>query len=301
MLAAFKKNIKIGWVNFFRNSAISIATCFIIGMTIFVISFLFLIKDVSDFFVTDLREKADMSVYFQESTEEELMFSLIQEISALEEVKEVKYVSKSEALEKFMEENKDNTIIMESLTEVGNRFLPSLNIKAHESGQYETIVNFINSKEDISFIEKIDYLGRKEVIETIFSITSAVNTVGIILSILFGSVAIMVAYNQIRLAIYNSREEIKIQRLVGASNWFIRGPFLAQGAISGFLATIATILFLWLTTLLLSPKFAILFSGFNIFETFVNQFWFFFFLQLLVGVGLGIISSIIAMRKFLEV
>jgi len=301
MLTLLKKTIQRGWLNFIRNSGISIATCFIIGMTIFLISSLFLLRDVTQFLTTALQEKVDISVYFKETTLEEEILELKEEISKIPEVKEVEYISRAEALERFIERYKNNPVVMESLAEVGNPLLPALNITAWQVSQYLAITNFLENIPEKDLIDKVDYYQRKPVMDRIFSITSTINIIGIILSLILAIIAILVAFNQIRLAIYNSREEIGIQRLVGASDWFIRGPFLTQGAISGGIAAVATFLVFGLTVFFIGPKFAILFPGLNIFASFLAKFWLFFLINLLFGIGLGVLSSIIAIKKFLEV
>jgi len=301
MLTLLKKTIQRGWLNFIRNSGISIATCFIIGMTIFLISSLFLLRDVTQFLTTALQEKVDISVYFKETTLEEEILELKEEISKIPEVKEVEYISRAEALERFIERYKNNPVVMESLAEVGNPLLPALNITAWQASQYLAITNFLENIPEKDLIDKVDYYQRKPVMDRIFSITSTINIIGIILSLILAIIAILVAFNQIRLAIYNSREEIGIQRLVGASDWFIRGPFLTQGAISGGIAAVATFLVFGLTVFFIGPKFAILFPGLNIFASFLAKFWLFFLINLLFGIGLGVLSSIIAIKKFLEV
>ena len=301
MLTLLKKTIQRGWLNFIRNSGISIATCFIIGMTIFLISSLFLLRDVTQFLTTALQEKVDISVYFKETTLEEEILELKEEISKIPEVKEVEYISRAEALERFIERYKNNPVVMESLAEVGNPLLPALNITAWQASQYLAITNFLENIPEKDLIDKVDYYQRKPVMDRIFSITSTINIIGIILSLILAIIAILVAFNQIRLAIYNSREEIGIQRLVGASDWFIRGPFLTQGAISGGIAAVATFLVFGLTVFFIGPKFAILFPGLNIFASFLAKFWLFFLINLLFGIGLGVLSSIIAIKKFLDV
>jgi len=301
MIILLKRIFRAGWLNFTRNLGLSLATCFIIGMTIFLIASLFLLRDVTQFLITSLQEKIDISVYFKETTPEEEILQLKDEITKIPEVKSVEYISRVEALDRFIQRYKNNPVVIESLNEIGNPLLPSLNIKAWQANQFAAVTTFLEAAPQKDFIDKVDYYQRKPVIERIFSITSAINIIGIIFSLILATIAILVAFNQIRLAIYSSREEISVQRLVGASNWFIRGPFLVQGAISGVLAAIATLLIFTLVVFLLSPKFAILFSGLNIFHSFLTGFWLFLLIQIFTGIALGVLSSIIAIRKYLEI
>ncbi|MBR9683045.1 FtsX-like permease family protein [Candidatus Woesearchaeota archaeon] len=267
-----------------------------------VISSLFLFKEVSQFLIVGLQEKVDVSVYFKEMVLEDDILELKAEIAEIPEVKEIKYISKDEAFEEFNLKYKDNPVLMQALEEVGiNPFLASLNIKAFEADQYQAVVDFLASPQFEEIIEKVDYYERKTVIERIFSLTSSFNVFGIIFSLIFAIVAVLVVYNTVRLAIYNCKEEIKVQRLVGASNWFIRGPFLTQGIIAGFFTALISLALVALLSWIVSPKIEFLFTGLSVFTFFTDNFWTMVLISSVSGVGLGVIPSLIAVRKYLKV
>jgi len=302
MFTLIKRIFKSGWLSFSRDGGLAAATCFIMLIPIFLATSLFLLKDVSQFLISTVQEKADISVYFKESVSEEDILKVEEEISKIPEVKNVNYVSKEEALESFVQRHKDDPVLMESLEEVGgNPFLAALNIKAFQASQYQTVANFFETGTFENLIEKVDYYQREPVIERIFALTSGMEKAGWIIAIVLAIVAILVAFNTIRLAILNQKEEIKVQRLVGASNWFIRGPFLVQGTISGIFAIIICLLIFTLICWFLSPKIEILFSGLNIWRYFTGNFFTIVLIQLVTGIGLGVISSTIAIRKYLKV
>ena len=302
MLINLKRILKLGWQNFSRDGGIAAATIFILVMVIFLVSTIFLSKDVNQFLITSLEEKVDVSVYFKENVGEEEILNLKEELSKIPEVKKITYLSRENALEEFIERHKDNPVLMESLKELGkNPFLASLNIQAKEASQYGIISDFFEKPELKELIEKIDYYQRKPVIERIFSLTSLVDKASISLSIILVTVAILVTFNTIRLAIVNSKEEIETQRLVGASDWFIRGPFLVQGVISGILAALISLAMLSSICWFISPKIEFFFSGLNLFNLFLKNFWFLLLIQFLTGILLAVISSLIAIRKYLRV
>jgi len=302
MFTSLRRIFKSGWLSFSWDGGSIAANIFIMVMTISAITSLFVFQDVSSFLISELQGKVDISVYFKYETSEEDILELEKDVVEIPEVKDVEYVSQEEAFQAFTKRHQDNPVLMESLEEVGvNPFLASLNIKAFKASQYESIVLFLENPDFENIIEKVDYYQRKPVIERVFSLTSNLNTSGIIFSVILAIVAILVAFNTIRLAIYNSREEIKIQRLVGASNWFIRGPFLVQGAIIGFFSALLSLLILAFITWILSPKVETLFYGLNLFNFFTSNFWLIFLIQLFIGIGLGIVSSVIAIRRYLKV
>ncbi len=305
MFTLIKRIFKSGWQSFSRDGDIAAANIFIMTMTILLATSLFLLKDISQILISAIREKADISVYFKTVAQEEDILNIQEELSKIPEVKDVEYVSKEKALEDFVQRHKDDPVLMGSLEEVGgNPFLAALNIRAFEASQYQAVVNFLDATLAPSYkdlIEKVDYYQRKPVIERIFALTSGTGKVGISLSIVLAIVAILVAFNTIRLAILNQAEEIKIQRLVGASNWFIRGPFLVQGAISGIISTLISFLIFTLICWFLGPKIEFLFSGLNVWKFFTGNFFTIILIQLSTGILLGAVSSSIAIRKYLKV
>jgi len=299
MLINFKRILKAGWQNFSRDGGIAVATIFILVLAIFLVSTIFLSKDISQFLIASLQEKADISVYFKEFVLEDDILKIKEKLSQVPEVKNVEYVSKEEAIKRLVAKHPQ---LIESVQETeGMLRLSSLNVNVFEANQYQPVMNFLESSNFKDYIDKVDYYERRPVIERIFSLTSLFSKIGISLSIVLIITAILVTFNTIRLAISNQKEEIKIQRLVGASNWFIRGPFLVQGAISGLIAVLITALIFSSICWFLSPKIEFFFAGLNLFHLFIKNFWILLLIQFASGILLAVISSTIAIRKYLRV
>jgi len=268
-------------------------------LAIFLVSTIFLSKDISQFLIASLQEKADISVYFKEFVLEDDILKIKEKLSQVPEVKNVEYVSKEEAIKRLVAKHPQ---LIESVQETeGMLRLSSLNVNVFEANQYQPVMNFLESSNFKDYIDKVDYYERRPVIERIFSLTSLFSKIGISLSIVLIITAILVTFNTIRLAISNQKEEIKIQRLVGASNWFIRGPFLVQGAISGLIAVLITALIFSSICWFLSPKIEFFFAGLNLFHLFIKNFWILLLIQFASGILLAVISSTIAIRKYLRV
>lgn len=298
-IISLKRIIRSGWFSFKRQGGLSLATIFIMVMTISLITSLFLFQEIIRFSISQLQEKVDISIYFKKDALPEDILKIKEEISKIPEVKSIEYISNEEAKKRLIEKHPE---LKESVRLTEDRLnLASLNIKAGEAAQYAAIANFLENASFKKLIEKVDYYQRKPIIEKIFFLTSRINRTGIILSLILAILAFLVAFNQVKLAIYNSREEVAIQRLVGASNWFIQGPFLVQGIISGFFAALITLLIFLPLIYFLSPKMELFFSGLNLFSYFISNFFLIFSIQILTGIGLGIISSLIAIRKYLKV
>ncbi len=302
MMTSLKRVIKSGLKGFLRNTGLTVATLFIMLMVIFLISSLYLFNQASDILISSIQDKVDISVYFKDTTSSQDIIEFKSELDNMEEVKNVEYVTKEDALASFTERHKDDPVLMESLAELGaNPFLASLNIRASQASQYEQINSFLEDSSLASSIEKIDYYRRKPVIDKLFSLTSSLNKGGLVFSLVLGVIAVLVAFNTIRIAIYNSKEEISVMRLVGASNWFIRGPFVIQGIISGLAAVVIALILSLVLSYFLDSTIREIAPDISIFRLFLGNFWVLLLIQLLVGIGLGALSSLIAVRKYLKI
>jgi len=304
MFTSLKRIIKFGWNNFYRNKGLSFSSTFIMTIAILLIVSLLFFREASQFFISYIQEKVDISVSFNLNIDEEKIFEVKNELLKMEEIRNIEYSSQEEELENFKQKHQDDEILMRSLEEAQlfNPFpLPAvLNIKAWSADQYEQIVESLEDEKYRNIIYYIDYHDRRLIIERVFSITKWINQIFIILSSIFILIAILITFNTIKLTILNQKEELIIQRLVGASNWFISGPFLIQGIISGFFASLISFLISLGFVYLLEFQIESLFFEFNIFSYFLNQAFIIFLVQVIIGITLGIISSIIAIRKYLK-
>jgi len=302
MLTSLKKIIKFSFENISRNKGLFLTTIFIIVIATSLISGLFVLRHLTNSLVDSLKDKVDISVYFTLNAPEEEIMRVKEQLSQVPEVKEVKYISKEEALTIFKERHKNDPVIMESLEEIGDNPLAAhLNVKAWQASQYEQISNFLESSPFSDIIDKIDYYQNKTIIERLFSISAAVQKVSFIFIIVSAILAVLVAFNTVRLGILDFKKEISIMRLVGASNWFIRGPFVVQGAISGMLAVVISLIIFAVGCWFLTPKIEILSSGFSLFNYFKSHLGSIALIQLVCGLCLGIIPSLFAIRKYLKV
>jgi len=251
--------------------------------------------------VKNLEGRVDVSVYFQTGTDEDKILSLRQELVELDEVKSIDYVSQEEALVSFKERHKDNPVLMQSLQELDqNPLAASLNIKAHYASQYEGIANYLSQDRFRGMIDKVNYKQNKEIIARLNSLTGSIQKGGLIISLVLGLLAVLVSFNTIRLTMYNWRDEISVMRLVGAGNWFIRGPFLVEGIIYGLVAGAATLLLLFPLLYLISPKITNFLPEIDLLYFYQVNFWQFLLLLLGIGIVLGGVSSLIAIRRYLR-
>lgn len=294
---------KTGFCNFWRNAWLSSITVSIMAFTLFIIGSLLLLNAAADDILDNLQERIGISVYFKPNTNEAEILKIKDELLNLPEVKDIDYISQEQALVRFREKHKDNALINQSLTELDENPLEAiLNIKAKQAGFYSAIASFLETSRFQPLISSINYKqDQKEIIERFSSISDAVRRGALILSIIFAIIALTVAFNAIRLAIYDYRQEVEIMRLVGAKNWFIQGPFVVSGMLYGIFGAIFCLGFLYLGAYILSPKLTNFLPQANLIWYFNHNILLIAGLIFISGIILGVSSSLIAIRKYLKI
>lgn len=306
---SLQRIVKSGVVNFFRNGLVSLATVLVISLSLLVLASVFMGSVFLNTFISDLQSKVDVSVYFRKAVVESSILDLQSKIKAMPEVKDVVYVSQEDALRRFLERHKGEEVIARSIEVIDeNPFSASLEIAAVDPSKYNIISAFLEQPtyKDIIDIDskgnqKITYRQNQAVIDRLTKMLGTAQTAGFGAAAILALIAIIIAYNTVRLAIYNSRDEISVMQLVGASRWFIRGPFLVEGFIHGIIATIFTMIIMYPSLWWIGTRTSGLFGGLNIFAYFISNI---FQISLIVFVGglvLGVLSSYLAMRKYLRV
>lgn len=292
----------MGWRNFQQDRSSLVSTLSIMVIVLLLISTLFFSRQMTHFLVNELQHKMNISVYFKSDTPSDKIMEVKQDVGNLPEVKQVDYVSKQQALEDFKSTFKGNETLMESLDVIGvNPFLASLNIETHQEEDYQKVADYLNESTYQEIIDHSNYNQTKEIISRVSSIGSATKAGMLSLSVVLALIAVLIAFNTVRLSIVNRSKEISIMRLVGAKSWFIRGPFLVQGALIGVAAVvIATGLFSG-GLFLLSLKVQGLLPDLNLFLLYASNFSTYLLLQLGAGVVLAVGSSFIAIRKYLKI
>lgn len=303
MLYSILKSIKYSLQDFYRNIFLSVATIFIIFLSLISISILIVLNILAQETINSFKEKVDISLYFKPEITQNEVSSLKQKIEALGLTKETRIVSKEEALEEFRQKHKENPAILESLEELEeNPFGFTLILKAKSLNDYPLLLSFINSQvKDIIWEKKFEE-EYQEVISKLNDISKKINRIGLVTVSIFIIISILVIFNAIRLMIYSRREEIAIMRLVGATNSFIKAPFLLNSFYYSFFAWLINLIVLYFSLNLIQPR-LIEFLGYNFdLISFLKQnFPQIFGIQLIFISLISLISSQIAIRKYLRI
>lgn len=302
MISSLLRLVKYGWQHFWRNKWLSLATLFIIILALIVFELVIVFSVITKTGLEVLKDKIDISVYFKVATPEAEVLKIKNAIEELPEVDKVEYISRDKALEIFKEKHKNDPTIIQALQQLDENPLSSLiNIKAKDPTFYSVIASKLDNNEWRPLIEKITYTQNKIVIERLGKIVDIGNKLGLILTILLSLSAILVTFNTVSLAIYSNREEIGIMRLVGAPNYFITGPYVVEGVIYGVLAAIISMLIFWPVAYWASPYLKFFLTNLDLRVYLFDNVFKLFGYQLLFGIGLGIVSSSFAIRKYLKI
>ncbi len=305
MFITTKRIIRTGFLNFMRNSFVSAASVLVISITLFVIGALIFFSAIMDASLAQLRDKVDINVYFVTEAHEGDILPLRDSLEKLPEVAQVVYTSREEALDQFKDRHADDFLTIQAIEELGDNPLgASLNIKAKETSQYESIARFLEDQDALAagvgqVIDKINYYQNKDSIDKLTKIIDSGERLGFAIVLVLVALSTVITFNTIRLAIYSSREEIAVMRLVGADNTYVRGPFIVEGMIYGLVAALVVIVLFYPLTAWVGDATERFFGGVNIYAYYLANFWQIAGILLISGTGLGIASSFMAVRRYL--
>ena len=295
------RTLKEGFQNFIRNGWLSVATISILTISLYLISLTFMIGITANLLLKNVQEKINVSIYSNPAMEENDIVAIKNKLQLYKEVKSVGYVSKDQALQEFLEMGNNDPAIKQALDEIGeNPLLASLVIKANQSEQYDIINKSIESSDFREDISRINYDKNKIIIERLNKIVNFSKEIGMILGLIFVLIAILITFNAIRITIYSHKQEFEIERLVGASNLYIRMPFIFEGIFYGFSASIVSAVMLLVTAKLISSFVQRTISEDNLMALYLSNFWQIFGILFSLGILLGVISSFIAIRRYLK-
>ncbi len=299
----FFRIIKNGTLNYSRNFWLSLAATAVMVITLFIISSLLILNSLTGVSLETIKEKVDISVYFKLDVEDSIIRQIEKQVVLLPQVRGVTFIPSVTAREKFKELHKDEPLLIESVeqfTDAENPFPASLAIRVNTLEDYPQIISLFEDPNLTPYVKKIT--DKRDIVERLSRITNGIKNLGFGLTLVFGVITVIVMFNTIRLTIYNRREEIEIARLVGANNWYIRGPFIVEGALYGFAGSLLTSAILYPIIFIMTPKIS------RFLELEVDRFQylgqdFLLLLLMLIGTGviLGVFSSMIVIRRYLKI
>lgn len=299
--------IHTGAVNFLRNATLAIAAMAVMVVTLTIVLFSIVANATFTNTIAQITDKIDISVFLNDDVTDKQKDKLLTDIRNLPNVDKVTYLSKEQALAAYAKQNASNASIISAATVAGNPIPATIRIKPDDLNRLDEIKNYL-SKSDVKKMQtegSPSYSGdRKKAIDNITHATNIMRQVGIVAVAVFSTISALIIFNTIQMAIFNRRDEITIERLLGASTAFIRGPFVVESIIYGILSAVISLLFIH--SVFVAASSALQASSLGLLDIayaekyFNDHFLWLLLLQIGVGVLIGAVSSIIATQRYLK-
>ncbi|TAL20327.1 ABC transporter permease [Patescibacteria group bacterium] len=303
MFISIARIIKFAAKDFWRNIWLSLVTTSILALALVSVNVLLVFNVLARQAVAAVEDRIDISVYFKENTSDEVVKTVRSYLLTLSSVKSVEATNREEALEKLRVRHANNPVIASSLATIGENPLgPSLSVKARTPEDYPAVLRALENPAFSSSIVEKNYDDHKLVIERIQRISSGVERAAIALSVVFLIIAVLIVFNSIRVAIYTHREEIGIMKLVGASNSFVRLPFVVEGVFFSVFALLLAAAVVLPAVRFATPSISSYFESqsVDLFGYYQTNALFIFGVELIGVVLLTITASAVAVGKYLH-
>lgn len=301
-MIAWWRIFKFSLLDLVRNASLATMTVIVLSLLLISVNTLLGIRVLTAVAVQSVKEKIDLSIYLKPDTPGDTISKLTADIKALPVVKSVTQISADEALENFKNQYQDRPEIIAALNEVGaNPLGPALVVKTDDPTQYSQVITILNKEEYASLIEDKTFADTAVAIDTLHRVTGSIEKALWGVTAVFGFIAIIIIFTTIRVAIYTERIEIAVKKLVGASNWFIRGPYLIEGVILSTISVALALAAIYAAAQAIDPHFSPLLDQSSILTNYlkINILSLAGF-EYLAALVLTIGTSAIAMRKYLK-
>lgn len=307
-LITFNRIIHAGILSFIRNATLAIAAMAVMVVTLTIVLFSIIANATFGNTIQTITDKVDVSVFLKDEVTKAQTDKLLADLKKQPNVATVQYLNKDQAMAAFAKQNAGNQSVLTSATVTGNNPLPAtIRIKPKDLNHIQDIRNFLITKDNaaLQIPGSPSYSGdRKKAIDNITHATNILRRVGVISVVGFAVISALIIFNTLQMAIFNRRDEIQIERLLGAGTWFIRGPFVVESIIYGILSAVISLLFI--NSIFVAASSALQASTLGLLDIsyaqsyFNSHFWVLLLMQILVGILIGAASSIIATQRYLK-
>ncbi len=288
-----------GFRNFFKNKKSTAASIIIMCATMFIFGIFFLIGENVNYIIGQVQSEQAMQVFINPEATPEQQTELEQKIKSIQYVNTVEYVSQEQALNEMRGWLGDSASVLDSYSGDQNPFKASFVVTLTDLTKNEEVQRQINTFENVASIEA----GNKTV-NTLVNIANGIRTATGIILVLLILISIFIIANTIKLTVHARRKEISIMKYVGATNGFIRWPFMVEGIIIGIISALISIVILgfvynFVADTIINSSMATTLQ-LNLL-TFSNMLSMLLVVYIVMGTGIGAIGSAISMKKYLEV
>lgn len=303
----FVRMCRYGVNNFSRNAWLTVAATAVMTITLLIVFITVAARQTLVNSIDDIRDKVDMSVYLKTDVSDEAVTQIFTDMNNLESVTKVDYITPEQARENFAEDNSGDADTLSALNEAINKFPGTMRVKLVDINDTSELEQYVRDdpvvQENIDPNREPSFAGeRRSAIKNIGKAVDFADRAGLVATVVFVTISSLIVFNTIRMAIFNRRDEIEMMKLIGADKSFIRGPFIVEAIVYGFVAAlIATAIGLGM---LFSAQGKLLQYGVAVTPTIdfvVTYIGFVVLGMILLGAIIGIISSMLATRRYLKV
>lgn len=303
----FLRIVQAGFISFIRNATLAVAAMAVMVVTLTIVLFSLIANATFTNTIAQITDKIDISVFLNDDVTTEQKDKLLRELRALPNVTSVTYLSKEQALQDYARQNAGNQSLISAASVSGNPIPATIRIKPLDLNRLQEIRAYLTkpANQALQTEGSPSYSGdRKKAIDNITHATNILQRVGILAVVVFSIISALIIFNTIQMAIFNRRDEITIERLLGAGTWFIRGPFVVESILYGILSAIISILLI--NAVFAAASSALQASSLGLLDIqyaqqyFNKNFWLLLLLQIVVGILIGAASSVIATQRYLK-
>ncbi|HET6622740.1 MAG TPA: permease-like cell division protein FtsX [Candidatus Saccharimonadales bacterium] len=301
---------RYGANNFTRNAWLSTAATAVMTITLIIIFTTVAATSILSSTVNDIKQKVDISIYMKNSVSQAQVDQMSDKLRQDENVRSVDYIDLSEARDIYIRENDPSEAQLKLISQYSpekSPFPPSLSVGLKDPTDFSSIQHLVETDEDFKSAVNPDrppsYTGKnRKIIDTIGGWVNNAQKGGLALSIVFVAISMLIIFNTIRMAIFNRKDEIQMMKLIGADRKFIRGPFVVEAVMYGFVAALAATVLGFLGLVQLQPVLAERGVAIDDTKNLFTTWWPLILLaMIIIGAIIGMISSRLAVRRYLRV
>ncbi|WP_419516108.1 permease-like cell division protein FtsX [Megamonas funiformis] len=286
--------IKEVYTSFKRNIWMTLASIFTVVLSLFILGFFSIVILNLNKMADTLESQVQISVYLKDDLSQEEIDETKENLSKIEGLQDIKFTTREEAMENFKERLGDQQFLLDALDDT-NPLPDSFSLTVTSPQQVKTIADTAAA---LDSVESASY--SQDIINHLFNLTHLIRLIGVALIILLTGAAIFIISNTIRLTVFARRKEIAIMKYVGATDWFIRWPFLLEGICLGFIGGGLATIFLYIVYNQVTQEIYEAMAFFPLIPQ--HPFIDYISLTILVaGIIIGALGSTISLKRFLKV
>lgn len=301
----FRRIFTFGWQGFVRNGWLSFIAVLTLAFSIMAISVLGVLNAANHRVQKNLENKLDLAVFFRDAAPEEQVVDFIQQVNKRSDVREVTYINKDEARQKFLVENATDEALITAVSELDNPFPRFVRVQADNPSTLEKLNAFASQDTYKEIIESTSYQQTKDVVANFVNTAKFTRLNSLVITVFFIIYSILVVFNMIRLAIFARREEVEIMRIVGATNYLIRLPFVFEGVLFGIIGALISVVMLGLASRWETVQLMRYFNLTDPLSLPLGMYWQYFGVLFWSNIGGSVIlaaaASYLAVRRYLRV